>query len=1028
MPSYLWYHGIMYPLSPLSCPSPFPYRVVRENYIHLKYIQHAFVHPHPEFKQSIDSTHSPSMPELLTPIKGAISGAPKSPHKRSFSPSLRIRMRSPRVSRSKFNSRSSSQTSNITDQCSLTGSDDELHRSESTTSFDPPSGLHLLAENFRKLEEQEKKGNRLRSSLGDKIKHARRSSKRISNYAKSKIGEGQESLMKKLKKPGKEKNVRGRGTRDVVSDTEEENLKLNSDTPLLFSLSASIQNLSLKRDKELSLGKQLNLLPPPKPPRTFTIKNLDDLFYEDDEEWLSSDYKEKSCDPEDDFSTDVLSAIKDVGVASASSPSSDALGTVQPNGSCFTDNAPSLPSASVPLVEVSSVVRSQTYPRLSSSPGTTPSIQVGEKASVNRNSFTESQASTRLQTISEDNADISHTGSEHLFVDIPLPHASPIITQDMRQVHSAPLRRKNPLSATSLLSNGHTTTTTSGDFSGLGFTKIVSTPDLGNSAMYDKRFSMVSCASQEFFSAESSDGSSGDSNPSPKPFAKTDLFDISSEHKDEFTFPGGFRNPFPSGAGGESGGTDVRLNSSLSVDDESFNTPPSSLCGSTTPSPSMGQSFPPIGASEVEPSCDSQEGHVIPVSDVIESPLDRSSPIDADAVSFESVDVASDPVEDGTLLKQSEDKDGNVTIEVMEIAKPEVLEVGKPEVQEVGKPEVQEMGKPEVLEVGKPEVLEVGKPEVQEVGKPEVQEMGKPEVLEVDKPEVQEMAKPEMQEMGKPEVLEVGKPEVQEMGKPEVQEMAKPEVLKMAKSEVQETAEPEVLEVIKPEVQIESSQEEGTDAVHEPLTPTAFAPALQKVSSLRRRTVPACENWKTSGGGRILDEEHPSSIPDTFMLEHEVEEVGRCLSASGSLVSSFSMKDMEDIFSSGGAVSVFSPQHQIDTVHEEKEKNEEKEEVEEEEEVEEDVVVVEKEEVEKEVVEEEVVEVEEEEKKGRTPEMEGQGLEFEVGSEGGVEGDELYDLAMKCVSTTIPLAMSPQTVRRRYFYVPLTLVYLSIHL
>ena len=413
------------------------------------------------------------------------------------------------------------------------------------------------------------------SSLGDKLKIARRSSKRISNYAMSKFGEGQDSLMKRLKKPVKDRGGREMLTRDTLSDTEEDTLKTG--TPLLFSLSASSHNLSMGGESVQSLEIPV---PPPKPPRTFKIKSLYDLTLDDEDE----DEEDLLDCEENNFSSDVFSAIKQVGVVCTTSPDSG-IG----NGRIPASSTPSTLN-----VEGNVMIRSESSPQLSRF-SLTPSLNVNKDPCSNRNSVSESLA-VRLQTISEDSTDSAHIeklGSDEHNIS-PLPHSSPIVTQEDRLVHSAPLRRKHPLTSHTSMdnsaaasvysnSNGH-----AADMSlDLSLTTL-SKAELSPTPELTKHFSMISITSAEYYSAESSDVSKPNSvSPSP------DLFTKSLESRDDGTY---FDIPFQYGVGGEgcvvrsascggtrrSGeGTDI-LSPSLSMEDESFNTPPSSP---STPSP-----------------------------------------------------------------------------------------------------------------------------------------------------------------------------------------------------------------------------------------------------------------------------------------------------------------------------------------------------------------------------------------------------------------------------------------------------------
>lgn len=544
--------------------------------------------------------------------------------------------------------------------------------------------MQLLAENFRKLEERDKKLGGIRSnwssSLGDKLKSARRSSKRISNYAMHKFGEGQENLKKKLKRPGKERLGEGL-MRDTHSDTEEETLK-KSGTPLLFSLSASTQNLSSKLESgQCPADTPTKNLPPPKPPRTFKVKNVHDLSLDDGEEL-----------EEDNFSADVFSAIKQVGVVYTRSFNSGIA-----NG-CI----PCPPSAtSTPVVEGGNLImRSESSPQLSLS-AISPSVIGSEDASSNRNSIPETPAA-RLQTISEDSTDSPHAHAEHPCVDeralsmSPLPHSSPIVTQDDRLVRSAPMRKKLPpilriatsptdssaatLTSAYSSSNGHVPTSL--DLSSTTPPKTASTPETTN----PMRFSMLSLASAEYYSAESSDASKHNSaSPSPELLAKS----IGSTDDAAYT-----NSPFQSGVGGERGVVgplsyedvkecerDVRLSSGLSVEDESFNTPPSS----PTP-PNVNQSIAALCAGHMTSSFATNDrvtttatlntGHVMSMDDAARDHEISSSTLeDVDAISADNSEVGhvtNDPRQDDAILVHGNSVDGSVIIRVVETSKPKL--------------------------------------------------------------------------------------------------------------------------------------------------------------------------------------------------------------------------------------------------------------------------------------------------------------------------------------------------------------------
>ena len=457
-------------------------------------MQHAFVHSHPNFTPPQIPVPPLSIPDLLAPTKSSsLGGSPKSPHRRSFSPALKVR--SPRGIISGRFSRPSSAASSITDQSSLAGSEEDLHKPEFSQSYEPTSALHLLAENFKKIEREKEKRTSARGSwanLGDKFKIAKRSSKKISSYAVSKIGEGQESFMRKFTR---RKHKDRPSVRESLSDTEEDNLNTQS-TPLLFSMSASTQNLSTAY-----------LYPPPKPPRTFKTKNLQDLV----SEYPDDDFEEEISFPEDDFSGDVFSAIKEV--------------------SKVFDN---FANGHIPTTTSSLITRSESSPQLS-------------------HSRHNGDLTVKLQTISEDNVDGPHL-NRMLSESRENSSSLPATPDDDRLVQSVPLRRKSiPIPPTNDDSDlSVPSTCPNSDVSDC----IVSPKKHDDSTsdhedVTNSRFSVLSTTSAEFYSAESSDGSS----VSPSP----DLL-----------------NPFMSPLQHKEADSNTRVLSSLSVDEEKFNTPPSS--------------------------------------------------------------------------------------------------------------------------------------------------------------------------------------------------------------------------------------------------------------------------------------------------------------------------------------------------------------------------------------------------------------------------------------------------------------------
>ena len=287
----------------------FSHRSTREVFIKAKYVLHAFVHPHPNFERPEIPVPPPNIPDLLTPSKSPLthSNSPKSPMRKSFSPSLKLRSLSISV---KNRPSSASSSLNVSDQSTPADSQEDLHRTDFTQS-EGHSALHLLAENLHKLEKSgatASPGTKQKSwanfNFGGKLKSARRSSKKLSNYALSRLSTQGNALLRRGRRTPNDKGV---GVREVQSDTEDDDLSTNS-TPLLYSMSASHSNLA-------STSTAVNATPPPKPPRTFKTKELMSLAMEcpiqdeqgeDEVDYITGDRNE--------FSSDILTAIREVGV------------------------------------------------------------------------------------------------------------------------------------------------------------------------------------------------------------------------------------------------------------------------------------------------------------------------------------------------------------------------------------------------------------------------------------------------------------------------------------------------------------------------------------------------------------------------------------------------------------------------------------------------------------------------------------------------------------------------------------------
>ena len=449
-------------------------RAVRESFIRMKYAQHAFVHPHPNFERPEIPLPAPNFSELLTPSKspkalhGVGGSSPKSPTRRSFSPSLKIR--SPKL-RSHFGTlKGSSRPSSASDHTTPAESEDDQERPP-----DSQSGtMSILAENLKKLE----KSGKLKSwggssqSLSDKIRStARRSSRRLSTYAKAKLSGARERLR------SKEKAVVGR---EVHSDAEDEDMATTS-TPLLYSMSASTQNLSTYST------------PPPKPPRTFATKRLSGVSASDDEGDLFKD--------SGDFS-DILSAIKEMGVLCNPSAYEEGFDNDLPNGR--------IPDTST---STSKLKKSESSPQLSHS-------KLTAIEPPNSQSNGNSPRLTPLNTISEDQTakqedcveieicdeiDANHLAVSSSSVDLP-PDVGEISlnssdsTEELK-VSSAPLRRKIMLGTSASFDSALASSTlTNSDGNIPSSVQAVETAP-------SKRYSILSTTSAEFFSADSSEAS-----------------------------------------------------------------------------------------------------------------------------------------------------------------------------------------------------------------------------------------------------------------------------------------------------------------------------------------------------------------------------------------------------------------------------------------------------------------------------------------------------------------------------------------
>ena len=511
-------------------------RSARETFIKLKYVQHAFVHPHPNFERPEIPLPPPTISELLTPSKSPLMhsrGSPKSPTRRSFSPSLKIR--SAKLQRFGGSVRSSSRPSsassvtNISDQSTPADSDEES------------GSLQLLADNLTKLEKSGKMKNFAfpPASLSDRLRNtARKSSRRFSAFAKSKISGARDKLLPK------EKNV---GLRQVQSDNEDEDM-LSSSTPLLYSMSASTQNLTSYPT------------PPPKPPRTFVTKKILGQGEEEDGGLFGKN--------SDDFSTDILSAIKEMGVLynasnAESSKVDEDVATGLPNGRIPGD-------MEVGKKTVQTLTKSESSPQLSHT-------DLHEDKAVSNSLTRETGTSPRpspLKTITEVQSSrpdvLEQVDSEDLSVsttsvDLPVGDSE---TREPVEINvlpsSVPLRRKifngpsHSFDASTVSFADSAFASSEGDLS-------ASMPSGNEIGRYldnsSKRYSIMSTTSAEYFSAESSEAS--DSKPPSTSTSPDHLRESMSSQLSQVSAPSILEMDA------------LRVPSGASVEDECFSTPPS---------------------------------------------------------------------------------------------------------------------------------------------------------------------------------------------------------------------------------------------------------------------------------------------------------------------------------------------------------------------------------------------------------------------------------------------------------------------
>ena len=453
-------------------------RAARETFIRLKYVQHAFVHPHPNYERTDIPVPPPTIPELLAPTRSPLNrrrsgepskpgSSPRSPTRRSFSPSF-LRS-SPRIQKGSFHTMSLRAPSSRPGSAGHSDYSTPADSAEDLRQTGEDRSLAMLAENFKKLEKSGKLKSWGSQKLGDKIRNtARRSSQRLSSFARNKFSEARVRLKPKEKVAG---------VREAYSDAEEDDDMATTSTPLLYSMSASTNNLSSSYST-----------PPPKPPRTFVTKRMSSSSLSDDENGLFKD--------SDDFS-DILSAIKEMGVlCKSTSPSLEKL-----------DSENGIPNGRIPENGLN-LKKSESSPQLShdklfNSNEPAANLKGNSPILTPLNSIAEDQDSK--QDSSEQSSD--YLGVSNTSVNLPLTmiETPTDMTDGERLVSSVPLRRKMmpPVSAsfdsalaTSVLTNSE------GDIPAT--IKISETSVHTNNS---NRYSILSTTSADFFSADSSDGS-----------------------------------------------------------------------------------------------------------------------------------------------------------------------------------------------------------------------------------------------------------------------------------------------------------------------------------------------------------------------------------------------------------------------------------------------------------------------------------------------------------------------------------------
>ena len=421
--------------------------------------------------------------------------------------------------------------------------------------------MQLLAENLKKLEKSGKLKNwgnsNLGDKLGDKFKSARRSSKKIAGYAWNKIG-GQGTILRRGKRSPKS---RKEGGREVHSDTEEGDELSTSSTPLLQSMSASTHNLTL------------NAVPPPKPPRTFKTKVLGQVAnqcpIEDDEEGEGL----LSMGTEDDFSTDVLNALKKV---SSVLDQSKAEGEEEGEGKMATTSDTAvilngrLPSITSDDLGYSFVKRSESSPLLSQAASS--SSRDEESGSNSPDLLQRSSHSIGLQPIAEAKGEtLEVTDGGRLVSSVPLRRkavSTPLVTASLPTSHSFTSAAEIKDDAVEVKGDNTEVEGDAAEVEGEDIAEIEEDDDLGefmdesalgDTSRLDKRHSMLSVTSTEFFSAASSEANSTTTSPDflrhgiispPTAAVSSTLLDMDEKRE--------------------------RMTSSTSADEEYFSTPPSS--------------------------------------------------------------------------------------------------------------------------------------------------------------------------------------------------------------------------------------------------------------------------------------------------------------------------------------------------------------------------------------------------------------------------------------------------------------------